>query len=67
MLRREPVIDGGHDGRDFPGESAAHGVVGLGIGAQVGEAAAVEEHNHRKLLTSARNLRRLEEAKPEVS
>lgn len=67
VLRREPVVYGGHNGGKFTGEAAADGVVGPGIGAEEGEAATVEEHNDRQLLVMGRRLGGLEEAKPEVA
>nr|GMC68213.1 Os07g0643500 [Ipomoea batatas] len=46
VLRGQPIVNGNDDRRDFARKSAANCIVLLGVGAEVHEAAAVEEDDY---------------------
>lgn len=64
VFRGQTIVDGDHHGLDLAREAAANVVVGLEIGGEVDEAAAVEEDDDRE---AGIGLRRDVDAEPEVA
>ncbi|XP_028069648.1 uncharacterized protein LOC114272175 [Camellia sinensis] len=50
VFESEAIVDGDDNGGDFAGESAVDSVIGLGVGGEVDESAAVEEDDDMESL-----------------